>query len=135
MNETPLTIDTSAVIAVIVGESSREQMIERTAGTTLLAPESLDAEIGNAFSAMFRRGRLTLSQARQAVALFDLLPIRRVPLALEPALELSHRLGIYAYDAYVLNCALQQRTALLTLDRGQAESASRLGISVLEVTR
>lgn len=49
------------------------------------------------------------------------------------ALDLSHRLGIYAYDAYLIACSLQHRSPLLTLDRGLGDAARQVGVNVLEV--
>jgi predicted nucleic acid-binding protein len=46
--------------------------------------------------------------------------------------ELSGRLNIYAYDAYVLACAINQRAPLLTLDGGLRERARELKLDVLE---
>jgi len=48
------------------------------------------------------------------------------------AVELSGRLNIYAYDAYVLACAINQRAPLLTLDGGLRERARELKLDVLE---
>ena len=59
-----LVIDTSAIIAVIANGSERATILERTAGAILTAPYSVHWEVGNAFSAMFRRGRITLAQAK-----------------------------------------------------------------------
>ena len=50
-----IVIDTSALIAVIVGESERDKIIDLTKGQTLIGPGSIPWEIGNAFSAMFKR--------------------------------------------------------------------------------
>jgi len=46
--------------------------------------------------------------------------------------ELSARLNVYAYDAYVLACAINQRAPLLTLDGGRKERAHELKLDVLE---
>jgi len=59
-----ITIDTSALIAVITDESKKHRLIELTIGTNLLSPHSVHWEIGNAFSAMLKRNRITLSQAQ-----------------------------------------------------------------------
>jgi predicted nucleic acid-binding protein len=47
---------------------------------------------------------------------------------MENALEISHDFGIYAYDAYMLSCALENKASLLTLDRHLAEIAMKLKI-------
>ena len=41
--------------------------------------------------------------------------------------------GLYAYDAYVLTCALAQRAPVLTLDRGLVHAAISAGVEVMEV--
>ena len=50
-----ITIDTSALIAVIGNEKTKDRIIEITIGSSLVAPVSVHWEIGNAFSAMFKR--------------------------------------------------------------------------------
>ena len=49
------------------------------------------------------------------------------------AVELAQRLGIYAYDAYIIACALNQRCALISLDRRLVAAAKVAGADVLEV--
>ncbi len=43
------------------------------------------------------------------------------------------QLRVYAYDAYLLVCAMQMRTPLLSLDEPLRAAASNLRIDVLEV--
>ena len=128
-----LVIDTSAVIAVIVNAPERPAMIRHTAGASLVAPASLHWEVGNAFSAMFRRRRISLPQARQALESYHEMTVRFLDVDLGQSLELSERLGLYAYDAYMVACALNLRAPLLTLDKHLAASASRIGVRILEV--
>ena len=129
-----MVIDTSAVIAVIANEPERRSIVGLTVGANLAAPASLHWEVGNAFSAMFRRRRITLSQAKQAVRSYHRMTLRFVDIDLTQSLELSDRLGLYAYDAYVLACALNLRSPLLTLDEGLAAVASAAGVRVLGVS-
>jgi predicted nucleic acid-binding protein len=51
---------------------------------------------------------------------------------LKQAVELSARLKVHAYGAYVLACAINQRAPLLTLDEGLRERARELKLDVLE---
>lgn len=88
---------------------------------------------GNAFSAMLKRGRVTLEQVRQALTVYREIPIRLVEVALERSLEISAEHGIYAYDAYLIACAERQRCPLLALDRGLKHAAREAGIPLLEV--
>jgi predicted nucleic acid-binding protein len=128
-----LVIDTSAIIAVIANEPIKPALIEATAGATLLAPASVPWEIGNAFSAMLKRGRITLDQAREALAAYEAIPIRFVQVELEAAIRLSSELGIYAYDAYLIAAAQSQRCPLLTLDGGLVHAAVKKGVPLVEV--
>ncbi len=128
-----LVIDTSAIIAVIANEPAKAALVEQTAGAVLLAPHSVHWEIGNAFSAMLKRSRITLAQAQKALSIYQGIPIRFLDVELEDALALSSQLGIYAYDAYLLAAAQSQRCALLALDGGLVHAAKQLGIPVVEV--
>ena len=128
-----IVIDTSAVIAVMSEQPEKVEMIQLTRGATLVAPASLNWEIGNALSAMFKRKAIEFTQAIRAMKAYRGIPIRLVDIDLEQALELSQQLNIYAYDAYMLACAINQRASILTLDRALREKARELKLAVLEV--
>ena len=128
-----ITVDTSAVVAVAADEPSKPALIEAVRGADLIAPASLGAEVGNALSAMFKRRRITLVEAQAVLESFQRIPIRTYDLDLSRALELADQLGVYAYDAYVIACALNTDTSLLSLDGGQREAARRVGVSVIEL--
>lgn len=130
-----ITIDTSALLAVLLNEEHKEEIVEHTKGYDLQAPASQDAEVGNALSAMFKRDRLALDKAKEVVKQFKQIPIRRTKLRLAEALKLANAYNIYAYDAYVLDCAKQYRTPLLSLDSKEIEIAKKLGLTVLEVSK
>lgn len=128
-----VVIDTSALIAVIVGEPERANIIAITAGNTLIGPGSIPWEIGNAFSAMFKQDRLSLDDAKKAVEIFHSIPIRYVETDLANALQLSRQINMYAYDAYVLDCAMRYKAPLLTLDLKLKAAAQSVRIDALEV--
>jgi len=128
-----ITIDTSALIAVIGNESSKQRIIELTTEATLLAPVSVHWEIGNAFSAMFKRQAINLTMAQQALSAYKSIPIKYIDVPLERTLYITNEFKIYAYDAYLIQCAEQTSSPLLTLDKGLINTAKQQGISVLEV--
>ena len=128
-----VVIDASAVIVVVTNEPHKPILVRLTEGVELLTPSSLPVEVGNAFSAMFKRRRISLGGAMSAVEAFQRIAIRLTPIDLGQAPDLSHRLGIYAYDAYLLACSLQHRSPLLTVDGGLREAARQVGVEVLEV--
>ncbi len=129
-----VVIDTSALVAVLLGEKSRDRIVELTYDTDLIAPASLHWEVGNAFSAMFKRSRLKLSVAIEAVDRYRDIPIQFVEVDLREALQLSQELKMYAYDAYFLTVAKRHRAPLLTLDMGLQEAARQANVKLLEVT-
>lgn len=126
-------VDASVIIAVIASEPEKEQLIEITKGADLLAPSSIHWEIGNTFSAMIKRRRVSLEQALDAIEIYRQIPIRFTEVELENTLAIVAELGIYAYDAYLLRCAMKYQTALITLDRKLAQVAQEMNIEVVEV--
>jgi predicted nucleic acid-binding protein len=128
-----ITIDTSSIIAVITNESHKMRLISMTVGTDLIAPSSLHWEVGNAFSAMLRRQRITLKQINDALKYYEDIPIQFYEIDLNASLKLCEEYNLYAYDAYVLECAIKYRAPLLTLDASLGETAQRAGVNVLEV--
>ena len=128
-----LVVDTSALLAVLTGEATRDRLIARTQGAELLAPVSVHWEVGNAFSALLKRRRLKLPDVQAALAAYAQIPIRFVDVELAAALELADRFGLYAYDAYLMACARRQRAPLLTLDARLGRAAKEAGVQLLEV--
>jgi predicted nucleic acid-binding protein len=128
-----IVVDSSAIVAVIAKEPERTAILKLTRGARLVTPQSVHWEIGNAFAAMLKRRRLTLERAQEAVAVYRQIPIQLVEVALEDALALAARLGIYAYDAYIIACAMNHKSPLLALDGGLVYAARAAGVNVLEV--
>lgn len=128
-----ITVDTSAIMAVVLNEPSKTRLREQTQGAELVSAPTLQWEVGNGLSALFKRKRLDLDQARMALKSFREIPIRIGEIDVGMAVELASDQDIYAYDAYILECARKYRTPLLSLDGSQRRIARRLGIEVLEV--
>ena len=128
-----LVIDTSAVLAVLLREPERDGIIAVTRGATLLAAPTLPWEVGNALVALIRRRRLTGRAAQQAWQNFQQIPVRLVDVDVGEALEVAEALGLYAYDAYVLEAARTRRVPLLSLDRQLQRVAAAKDILNVEV--
>jgi len=128
-----LVLDTSIVIALLASDEEQEYLFELIAGYDFVCSESIVPEVGNAISAMFKRGRITLVQGIALVDGFLQLDIQRVACNLTRALNISQAYHLYAYDSYVLECAERYHIELITLDRRMNEVAQQLGISVIEV--
>ena len=125
--------DTSIFLATVLNEPEKHAIITVTLGCELAAPDILPYEIGNALSAAVKRRRLTADEALLVYQCTKEIPVELRTVAIGNALEIACVNGIYAYDAYFLECALRLRAPLLTLDRKMREVAQRLGIKILEV--
>jgi predicted nucleic acid-binding protein len=82
---------------------------------------------------MFKRRAIELSDALKMIDAYAGIPIRLMDTTLLQAVELSHRLNIYAYDAYLIGCAMKQRAPILSLDSVLNERAKGLNLEVIEV--
>ncbi len=130
-----IIVDTSAIIAVVLGEKNRNSIIAATSDAELIAPSSVHWEIGNALSAMLKRERITLEQALKAIDIYQKIPIRFTDTSLVRAVEIANRWHIYAYDAYLVACALEYRIPLITLDDALARIAKNSGVNVVELAK
>ena len=128
-----IVADTNVFLAVALEEPERERIIEVTAGHGLIAPEVLPFEIGNALSALSRRDKISAEQASVAWASVQDMPVDLRRVDVEVALAVALRFGIYAYDAYVLECAARAGAPLLTLDKGMRRVAVQMNVELLEV--
>lgn len=120
-------IDTSIIMAVILNEPSRSNIISSTVGVSLLAPFSVYWEIGNALSALMKRKRINSVQAQEAFLEYQKIPIQFAEIDMLQSIDLSAQLQIYAYDAYLIACALKNNTQLMTLDQGLIHAAKQCG--------
>jgi predicted nucleic acid-binding protein len=126
-------IDTSAILAVLLDEPEKQAVVEATAGRVVCAPASLRWEVGNAATAGVKRRRLTTERARQLVSDFEQVRIRELAIDILRAVDLGLELGIYAYDAYILEAARSSGFPLLALDGPIRRNAEKLGLSLVEL--
>jgi predicted nucleic acid-binding protein len=128
-----IVIDTSAILAVLLDEPEKQAVIEATMGSIVCAPASLRWEVGNAATAGVKRRRLTPERAQQLVSDFEQVTIRELAIDLRRAVHLGLELGIYAYDAYILEAARSSGFQLLALDGPIRQNAKRLGLTLVEL--
>ncbi len=127
-----IVVDTSILLAVAANESAKPYLVAMTQGTDLVGPASIPWEVGNALSAMFKRKRITVEQAMGVIIEYGRIPLRLVDVSVEDSVRLAADLGIYAYDAYIIQCARMLGQPLLTLDRPLRQAAQRAAVRVLE---
>lgn len=127
-----VVVDTSAVLAVLLHEPSRDALVASTVGRSLVAAPSLPWEVGNALIAGLRRRKLIAKAVQLAWASYVQIPVRLLEIDIPAALDLASSLGLYAYDAYVLEAARAARAPLVTLDAALDRAARSIGLTVME---
>lgn len=128
-----LVVDASVLLAVLMSEPERPKIVELTRDVDLIAPASVHWEVGNALSSMLKRGRLDLSQAESVLKNYEKIPIRFVEVSLHDSIRISSDRKIYAYDAFLIACARDQRCRLISLDKALLQASVDSGIQIVEV--
>lgn len=122
--------DASAFLAVVLDEEKREWIIERTYDCSVASPEVVAYEIANALIAMKRKGRLTDREALKAFDISQRIPVKLLSVRVRDALRIAIKHNIYAYDAFYLQCCIETRLPLISLDNRMCEAAKSLSIKV-----
>ena len=73
-----------------------------------------------------------LQEAQKALGVYSGIPIRYFEVDIAKTLKFCEKFNIYAYDAYFLQCAIQLKAPLLTLDSFMKETAEEVGITIWE---
>ena len=124
--------DTNTFLAVALNEPEKDWLIEATDGYDLVAPAVLPYEIGNALSSLARREILSERQLAVAWDAAAAIPVELASVDTRAALLLAGHFRIYAYDAYFLQCSVETKCPLLTLDRDMKRVAKHLDITLVE---
>lgn len=127
-----IVADASAFLAVVLNESDRDWIINKTTGRSIISPEVLPYEIGNALIAVKRKGRLNDREILRAFDLSQRIAVRLVLVKIHDAMKIALRFNIYAYDAYYLQCCIENKLPLISLDDRMCDIAGSLGIKVVE---
>lgn len=124
--------DTNTFLAVALNEPEKDLIIRLTESCDLVSPEILPFEIGNALTAMLKKGSLQASEVASSWEIIQQIPVDLRSINMKSALKIAVKFNIYAYDAYFLECANGLRSPLLTLDHGMKRIAREMGIELLE---
>ncbi len=133
MNTNKVLVDASAVLAIILNEPEKDQIIHNTKGKVILSVGCLSWEIGNAFSAMLKQKKLSFSDVKNGLAIFSQIPWEMIKENLIKALDLCQKHNIHAYDSYYLEAASRNNLVLLSLDEHMNSIAKIENIKLLEV--
>lgn len=124
-----IVADTNTFLATALDEPEKQHIIELTFGSTIIPPEILPYEIGNAVSALVKRCRLSPDEAKIVFENTQKIPVRLICPNIQKSLEIAFQFNLYAYDAYFLQCAQSMKRPLITLDQRMKEVAKKLNIS------
>lgn len=127
-----IVADTSAFLAVVLNESDRDWIINKTFEGKIVSPEILPYEIGNALIAVRKKGRLNDREVIKAYDISQRIAVKLVPVKIHDAMKIALRFKIYAYDAYYLQCCIENRLSLISLDDRMCDVARNLNIKVVE---
>ena len=124
--------DTNTFLAVALNEPEKSRIIQLTKGQDIIAPDVLPFELGNALTAMMKKNVLKRYEVASAWEAVQHIPVDLRQTDIKSALKIAITYNIYAYDAYFLECAVNLRSPLLTLDFGMQKVAREIGITILE---
>jgi predicted nucleic acid-binding protein len=124
--------DTNTFIAVALNEPEKNNIIQLTEGCDLAAPDVLPFEIGNALTAMMKKGTLQTHQLQESWDIIQQIPVELRRIDIKSALNIAIKFNIYAYDAYFLECAGSLKCPIVTLDKAMQTIAREMGILVVE---
>jgi predicted nucleic acid-binding protein len=126
-----ILLDASAIMAVIVDEPEREEVIELTKNMAIISPNVISFEIANGLTKMMKRKIIDRENMINAFRYFKRIAITPVEVDVEKALEIAWENKIYAYDAYYLETAKRLKLPLLTFDGNMGKIGKDMGINVL----
>lgn len=127
-----LVADANVFLSVALNEADREWIIDATSACSIIAPEVVRYEIGNALIAVHRRGRLNDREIMRAFDISQKIPVRLVPVKIPDAMKIALQFKLYAYDAYYVQCCIENKSPLISLDSRMCDVAKALGIKVME---
>ncbi len=116
-------------------DTANPSKARRQPGRIPCPPASIPWEVGNAATAGVKQRRLTPDRARQLVRDFEHVTMRELAVDLQRAIDLALKLGLYAYDACMLDAARSLGYPLLALDATVKKSGRKIGLRLVGLER
>ncbi len=130
-NSMNIIIDSSCIIAVLLGEDEGKAVKKATKGARLVSAACLPYEVGNSLSSAVKRHRISPEDAVLAYKEFLQIPIRLIEPDISKAVRIAAEEKHYAYDAYYIACAIDTGNPLYSLDQDMIEIAEKRGVKCL----
>lgn len=122
-------VDASAIAALLFGEPQADLIIAEIADATLVAPALLWYEISSVCLKKMSAYPEQAPMIRRSLALLPELQIEALAVDQDALLDLAIRCKLTICDASYLWLASQRECRLLTLDKGLAKAARKLGVN------
>jgi predicted nucleic acid-binding protein len=129
-----ILLDASVIMAIILNEPNRYNVINLTKNAVLLSSEVISFEIGNALISLYKRHKLSADEVLAAYQDYISIPLRIMKVDVEQALRIACRYNIYAYDAYYLEVAYRLKLPLITFDTQMKNVGLDLNINIIGET-
>lgn len=127
-----IVADASVFLAVVLNESDRDWIINKTFECKIISPEILPYEIGNALIAVRKKGRISDREVIKAYDISQRIAVKLVTVKIHDAMKIALRFNIYAYDAYYLQCCIENKLSFISLDDRMCDVARNLNIKLVE---
>ena len=133
---TEKVIDSSTLAVFLLKEEGWKRMME----ILREKPYTIELAVKEVANLIWKRAKLLkdIDESKALTILGDLLELRRTALRIEPqdiylsqALEIALKNDATIYDSLFIAQALAKKAILVTLDKKQAEIASRLGVQLI----
>ncbi len=130
-----LVVDASAAIKWVVKEEGHSEVLRRSAGQRLAAPDFVLVEAASILWKKVRLSQLDKQQAHDGYAFIrDAYEVLSPTPALNAsAFEMSLRLDHPIYDCLYLVCAAEEQAEILTSDKRLAAIAAQAGVTAMLV--
>ena len=101
-----IVADTNTFLATALDEPEKQRIIELTSGSNIISPEILPYEIGNALTALVKRHRLSLDEAKVAFEYTQKIPVRLIRPNIQESLGIAFQFNLYMHMMLIFFNAL-----------------------------
>lgn len=126
-----IVTDASAILEVLLDGDKKDDVLNTTLNSFLLAPSCIDFEIGNALTSLIKRKEISLSESLKVYKEYEKITLRKESVDIREALKIAGANNMYAYDAYYLFCAKKFNAPLLSFDKKLLDVAENMGVVCL----
>lgn len=118
----PIVVDASVLVEVVARTERASRLESAVAGSDLLAPDLVDAEVLSVIRRWLRHGHIDLREADRAVTNLRRAPVHRMTTTPLIGAMWTARANLTPYDAAYAALARRVRCPLLTLDAAMARA-------------